>query len=214
MKIALISANLGDFDKPVIHESQSVEATSYYFTDYNFPPRKGAMTSRLQARIPKMFGWQMAPDYDVYIWVDSSCRLSSPDSVEWFIEQLGNADMALFRHPHRKNIFEEADYLKHRLSIKCPYITPRYKDELIDELLEEVVKETYLPKDLFATTAFIYRNNPTVHNVMRDWWYYTSRYHCIDQLGLPPVIANSDIKVNIIEENYLKVPYLEYVRNK
>src|ERR1035437_9134074 len=104
MKVAIISANLGSFDKPVEHARQSVPCDFFHFTDENFPPRFNSMTSRLQARIVKILGWQMVPGYDYYIWVDSSCALSRPDSVNWFLEQCRNVDMAVFKHPHRKTI--------------------------------------------------------------------------------------------------------------
>jgi hypothetical protein len=62
--------------------------TFHRFTDANFPPRPLAMTSRLQAGIPKMFGWQLRPGHDVYIWIDASRGLLRDDSVAWFLEQL------------------------------------------------------------------------------------------------------------------------------
>ena len=76
MKIAVITANLGNFDPNVDYAEQSLAYDFYKFTDENFPPRFNSMTPRLQARIVKMFGWQMVPPHDLYIWVDSSCILS------------------------------------------------------------------------------------------------------------------------------------------
>lgn len=217
MKVALFSANLGSFDKPVEHAKQElpegVELTSHRFSDKDIPPRFNAMTPRLQARIVKMFGWQMLPGHDYYIWVDSSCALAQPDSLKWFLEQCKDVDIAVFKHPHRSTVQEEADYLKERLVLeregkKQKYILPRYENELIDEQLAEVDPEA----QLFASTAFIYKDSPVVRKAMKEWFYHTSRYHIIDQLGLPQAIKN--LKVRVIPENYLKVPYLQYVRNK
>lgn len=207
-KIAVISASLGGFDARREHRDQFVKCDFYHFTDENFPPRFNSVTPRLQARIVKMFSWQMVPDYDYYLWVDSSCKLSSNNSVRWFMNQLGGKDIAVFKHPHRKTVGEEADYLKHRLAIKCPYITPRYENELIDEQLAEVDPNA----ELFASTAFIYKNKPAVQAALKEWWYHTSRFHSIDQLSLPWAIRDLDVRV--IPDNYLKTPYLEYVRNK
>lgn len=206
--IAVISANLGDFDKPVPFVEQSVPYDFHFFTDEVFPPRIGSMTSRLQARIPKLFSWQMIPGYKYYLWIDSSCTLIHNDSVRWFMKQLGDADIAVFKHPHRQTVGEEADYLKYRLSINCPYITPRYKNEDIDGQLAEVDPE----QELYATTVFIYRNNSKMRHALKEWWYNVSRYHAIDQLSLPFVLFEHDCIVNVIEENYLKCEYLTYVR--
>lgn len=207
-KTLVVSASLGDFDEQRQHNKQSIDCDYYHFDDNNFPSRFNSQTPRLQARIPKMFAWDMVKGYEYYLWVDSSCRLSDENSVKWFLEQLGDNDIAVFKHPHRKTVQEEADYLKHRLDINCPYITPRYENEDIDGQLEHV--DPYAT--LFASTAFIYRDIPSVREALKEWWYHTSRFHSIDQLSLP--YAARKLRVKVIDENYLKVPYLTYVRNK
>lgn len=199
-KVAVVSANFGNFDKPIDDGRVTI-------TEREFPLRDKSMTPRLQARIVKTHMWDFVPGYDYYLWVDSSCRLQK-DGVQWFLDRLGDADIAVFKHPHRNTVQEEADYLKHRLEIGCPYITPRYENEDIDGQLAAVNPK--LP--LYASTAFICRESLAVRHALQDWWYYISRYHSIDQLGLPYVIRN--LKVNIIPDNYLKCEALEYVRNK
>lgn len=211
-KVLIYSANLGGFDNSSDHVEQvlpeGIESIKYHrFTDDDYPPR-ASMSPRLQARIIKMFGWQFEPDFDYYLWVDSSCKLAKENSLKWFMEQLGEADMAVFKHPHRDTIQQEADYLKHRLEINCPYITPRYKNEDIDGQLKEVDPQ----QELYASTAFIFRNNSKTRHAMKDWWYHTSRYHSIDQLSLPFVLFENNVKVSVIPDNYLKCEYLEYVR--
>lgn len=207
MKIAVITANLGGFENKVVDNyPQSIKHDFFRVTDKEFPPRTASMSPRLQARIVKMFGWQMFPGYDVYIWHDSSVHLSHPQSIEWLLHQLGQRQIAVLKHPTRKTIQEEADYLKERLAKNCPYITPRYKNELIDEQLAEVN-----PKDpLYASTVFIYK--PLAQELLKEWWYHTSRYHSIDQLSLPWVLKKSGFGYKVIDENYLKSPYIKYVR--
>lgn len=209
-KVAVVSANLGNFEHETGHVFQSVAHDEYLFTDDEYPPRSKSMTPRLQARIVKMFMWEFAPGYDYYLWIDSSCVLSDLHSIKWFLSQLGDADMAVFKHPHRDTIQQEADYLKHRLAIDCPYITPRYEGEDIDGQLEQVDPE----QELYASTAFIYRNNSKIRHAMKDWWYHTSRYHSIDQLSLPFVLFENNCSVKVIPDNYLKVPWITHVRNK
>lgn len=215
MKVAVITANLGGFEKPIEHPPQSVDCDFFHFSDENFPPRFNSLTPRLQARIVKMFGWQMAPGYDYYIWVDGSCALTGPNSVKLFLEQCQDADVVVFKHPNRGNVQEEADYLKHRLAINCPYITPRYKNELIDEQLAEIqADKSFSDQNLFASTGLIYKNSERVKNMMKEWWYHTSRYHSIDQLSLPYVLAQSGCKIKILPDKYSDSAYITYVRNK
>src|SRR3990167_1059161 len=211
MKVLIYTANLDSFYKTQENEEQELpegigQIEYWRCTDSDFPPRFNAMTPRLQARLVKMFGWQFKPDFDIYLWVDSSCRLSKPDSLKWFMEQLGQANIAAFKHPHRNTVQEEADYLKHRLNINCPYITPRYENEDIDGQLEQI--DPTAP--LYASTAFIYRSSPLTQLAMKEWFYHTSRFHSIAQLSLPYVIK--DLKVNVIPDNYMKCKYLEFTR--
>lgn len=207
MKIAVITANLGDFERKIVENvPQTVPHDFFRVTDDEFPPRFASMSPRLQARIVKMFGWQMFPGYDLYIWHDGSVYLSHPQSIEWLVRQIDQYQIAVLKHPTRSTVQEEADYLKHRLSINCPYITPRYENELIDEQLMEVNPED----PLYASTVFVYK--PFATPILKEWWYHTSRYHSIDQLSLPYVLKTSGMSYKVMDENYLKSPYIKYAR--
>jgi len=204
MKTLIHTANFGRFDKPQNHANQS--ADYWCATEKELPARMKAMTPRLQARIVKTHAWQLKPGYDFYLWVDSSTNLVRTDSLRWFIEQLGDKDMAVFRHNRRKTIQEEADYLKHRLKINCPYITPRYEGEDIDGQMAEVDPSG----QLFASTVFIYRPTTEVKEALKAWWVAIARFHSIDQLSLTEAIKG--VSQNVIDEDYLKCKYLEHNR--
>jgi len=214
MKLLIYTANFGNFDKTQENEEQvlptGIDQIEYHrFTENDLPLRYKSMTPRLQARLVKCFGWQLI-EADFYLWVDSSCRLPDKHCADWFMEQLGewefSKEMAVFKHNKRKTVQQEADYLKHRLTIKCPYVTSRYENEDIDGQLSEV--DPTAP--LYASTAFIYMNTPSVQQALKEWWYHISRYHSIDQLSLPWITR--DLGVNVIKEDYLKCKYLEYIR--
>ena len=84
MKVAVISANLGNFEKKLWFKQKNIaSATLIMFTDANFPPRK-SMSPRFQAKIPKCFGWQMLPGYDIYLWMDAQFALLI-GGVEWMM---------------------------------------------------------------------------------------------------------------------------------
>jgi hypothetical protein len=212
-RIAVVTANLGKFDPIFKYWNQSVEYDYYLFTDDNFPPRMCAMTPRMQARIVKCFAWQMVPGYDYYIWVDGSCSLWNRDSVKWFLEQCDGYDAAFFRHPDRSTIQQECDFLKLKLAQQSRYICSRYQGELLDEQMAEINSDpTFTDNLLIASTAFVYRDSPSMQDLFKHWWYHISRYHIIDQLSLPYVIHKSVCRVNIINENYGNIPYLTHTR--
>lgn len=216
MRVAVVTANLGKFDKIVEYVPQSVAYDFHRFTDENFPPRTCSMTPRLQARIVKMFHWQMVPGYEYYLWVDSSFSLLHPDSVAWFLEQCQNVDIAVLRHPMRGTIRDEATYITNRLAKGCKYTTPRYKNELAEEQLAEIFSDkSFVDDRLFASTAFIYRNSEKMQNTLKEWWYHTSRYHSVDQLSFPYVLHKFGCTVNVIpvkKHHDFKIPYLTLVR--
>ena len=157
-----------------------------------------------------MFGWQMLPGYDIYIWLDGSFSFTQEDCVEWFLEQLGDADMALFRHPWRKTIKEETDHIEEYLAKGDKYLTPRYKNGLHKEQYVDIMSDSSFKDEvLFTSTAFVYRDNEKVRNAMRLWWLHTSRYFTVDQIALPYV--TKDLDINMILENQYKIPYLAHV---
>lgn len=212
MKIAILSANLGNFDKPIPCAKQILpedwEVSYHTFTDEDFPPIIG-LTPRMQYRIPKMFGWQMFPDYDYYIWLDGSMSLQHPDSVKWFIDKCGGHDMALFRHPWRKTMKEETDHIEEKLKENNRYITPRYKNGLHKEQLAECLADSHFEdKALYTSTAFVYKNNYRVQEALKFWWYHSSRYFTCDQIVLPYVVFKGGLDINVIQENQFKIPYI------
>lgn len=217
MKVAILSANLGNFDvtpkDPVpqdLPEGVS-EIVFHRFTDEDFPPITG-LTGRFQYRIPKLYGWQMFPGYDVYIWLDSSMSLQRPDCVKWFLEQLGDNDAAFFRHPWRGTIKEEVDHIEKKLDEGNDYIVKRYKNGLHKEIYREIQKEEgFVDRDLYASTVFIYRNNPVSQDLMCAWWYFQSRYFTCDQIALPFAIYLIEAKVRKIPDNLFKIGYVSLV---
>lgn len=215
MKIAILQANLGDFDKPVDPVEQDLpdnnELTFHRWTDDDFPPITG-LTPRFQYRIPKMFGWQMFPGHDIYIWLDGSVSLRRADCVKWYLEQLGDGDMAFFKHPSRRNIRQETAHIEEHLQLGKPYITKRYKNGLHKEQLADIQLDKDFKDDkLYASTVFIYRDSEKVRDAMRLWFLHQARYFTCDQIALPYILWKHGLKVNIFNEPIYKSGYLSLV---
>ena len=216
MRVAVIGANLGGFDNPVPHcPQEGVEVYYHLFTDANMPPRSCAMTPRLQAKIPKMFAWDLCPGYDAYIWCDSSLRLSKPDSVLWFLNQLGDYDIAVFKHPARNSAREEAAFLRAKLAVGSEYIMARYAGEDIDGQMEAIRRDRgYADDRLYAAGAFCYKPTCDVRDAMKEWWYHTSRFHQIDQLSFPYALWTNRVCASVIDEDIYHASHLEWVRRR
>lgn len=209
MKIAILSANLGSFDSPIAPVKQflpkGVDKIDYHcYTDSDFPPIVG-LTPRLQYRIPKLFGWQMYPEYDIYIWLDAIMTFKNTDDVSWLIKELGNTDCLFWKHPERKTAKEEALFIDWKLRHKSPYMTPRYRNGLHMEQLHEIEADPkYKDDSLLASTAFVYKNTKKVQEAWKLWWFYQSRYFTVDQIVLPYILFKSKLKVVTVEEDIFK----------
>lgn len=212
-KLAILSANLGSFDQvkePVEQElPDGIEQIDYHcFTDKDFPPIMG-LTPRFQYRIPKLFGWQMFPGYDDYIWLDGSVTFLRPDCVKYYMEQLGDADMCFFKHPTRRNIRQESAHIEEHLQAGKPYIGARYVNGLHKEQLADILDQDYKDDKLYASTTFIYHDSEEVRDAMRLWWLHQSRYFTVDQIALPYAVRNLAVKT--FDQPIYKTGYMSMV---
>lgn len=199
-KIAVLSCNLGKFDIPVEHVKQDIDVDYHTFTYDDFP-QIADLPPRFQYRIPKLFGWQMLPGYDRYIWLDGSMQLTRPDSVSWMIKCLGDKDIAFFKHPWRNSVREEVNFIEQRLKDNDPYITPRYKGGLHKEFLRD-----YGDSNLYASPVFIYGD--WAQDTLWKWWALQSRYYTCDQVSLSEALKGVRVGVlpgHVFRNDYLKV---------
>lgn len=220
IRLAVVSANLGGYDRPadwpVLSAPAGVTIDVHRFTDANCPPRPLAMTSRLQCGLLKMFApWQFVPGYDIYLWIDASC-VPTAEAVRYFLNRLGDRELAVFRHPDRRTIRDEVAFMTARMARPGErYLTSRYRGEWMDALYRSIAADTsYVDDRLYASTAFAYRPTPAVQLMMSHWWLTKSRYLLHDQIAWPYVIRKAACEVAVIPDNYLKCPALVYVRNK
>lgn len=222
MKVAILQANLGNFDTPKDPVEQDLpegitEVKFRRWTDADFPPITG-LTPRFQYRIPKLFGWQMEPGYDFYIWLDGTASFKRPDCLKYYLDQLGNGDMAFFAHPNRKTIQEEVDHIDDYLNRRKgtprgqEYLIKRYQNGLHKEQLEDIkLDKDYVDDKLYASTTFIYRDSEEVRDAMRLWWLHQSRYFTVDQIVLPYVLWKSNLVVNTFDQPIYQTGYMSLV---
>lgn len=215
-RIAVISASLGGIDPPVKHANQLVKADYFHFTDENFSPRHCSVTPRLQAKIPKMFAWQLKPDYDFYLWLDGNIRLAHHESLQYFLDALENHDVAVLQHPDRNTIWWEYRYNWRGLHNNKPsgYLQERYINELLDEQMAVIKADESHTDDLLVNGGvFMYRNTPEVHKMLKEWFYYVSRYLIMDQLSWAYVLKKSGLRINVLPDVFRDCRWLETARH-
>jgi len=203
--MAVVTASLGPSGPiaPMIPQS-GVDVTHVPITDIELPPRPCAMTPRLLARYPKCFGWEMAPGFDVYLWLDACLTLAHGGAAAWWLEQLGNAEFVAFRHPFRRTVGDEAEFLREQVP-NSRRLQQRYAGERLDAQMRAVVKPE-LP--LLAAGAFLYRPTFLVTSALSRWWEHNTRYHLNDQLSLAYVLWRLCVPCETIDLDIFHCPHL------
>jgi len=208
-----VTARLGDFDKAQEHHPQSVPVD--YFV-YNALPRDQSMTPRLQAKIPKMFAWQVYPNYDYYLWLDGNLRLKDHVAVEYLLGELDDNDILVLQHPDRNTVWWEYRYNWRGLNSNAPsnYLTNRYANELLDEQIKVIKDDPNYVDDLLVNGGvLLYRNTPEVQAMLKEWWYHVTRYLIMDQLSLPYVLKTSGVKYKVLPDVFRDCWWLENTRH-
>src|SRR5436190_4059402 len=181
--IEIITAITGGKDIPV---EQDYPVTVFIDAYDKFKdPRRN---SRIQKLLPHKYS-----DADITIWIDGNIKLLiSPDEI---VEKyLKDYDMAIFGHPSRNCIYQEA--------ITCC----KLKLDDIETLIEQVkyYEDHGYGKDkgLCEGGIMIRRNNDKVNRFNEAWWADYCRFSRRDQLSLMPALDKVGLNVNIIHEPF------------
>jgi len=129
----------------------------------------------LNAKIYKVLSHLFIDD-EYSIWVDGNVFLKKPE--EEFIKLLGDSDIAVFKHPWHKNLFEEANYcIEHSIGDKKTIEKQirRYKDFSNDEL--------------GWCGLIIRRHTEKIKRLNEQWWAEICRGSVRDQISFPYVFS-------------------------
>lgn len=218
MRVCIYTAIFGDYTTLKEPRELSREGVDLIcFTELGLPDawrlrhrRRVFAHPRMDAKWYRMNSDLLLPEYDVTIWVDASIQLGSVDRfVASCLRDLGPHDTALFRHPERSNIYEEAEA---SFSV-CPH---KYADQ---PLLEQVAHYRWegLPNDhvLWAGTIHVRRaRSRLVSEINRRWFAECVRWSYQDQLSLPYVLWQTGTAglVATLEGNVYRGAEHEWVR--
>lgn len=198
-KIAVYTANIGEYDNLNNPLTPSKNVKYFVFSDTErkkigvwdvIKPDYFNSSPTRSARFYKLHPHFYFQEYDYSIWIDSNLTMCvTPEDLINSVE--GNKGLAIWRHPLRDCIFDEA-----RECIRLG------KDE--PEIIEQQINRYYcegFPKKfgLWETGAMIRRHNePEIKELMSLWWREIQNGSKRDQIGLAYALWKSQIAVGSI----------------
>ena len=203
-----------------IQNNKSVITTNpdaLVLAETDLPSRINAMHPRLRAKMPKMLQWAETPGYDYYIWLDSKLRIENPKAAELLVEACTDHDACFFRHSVRASIQEELQHVLELSEAGDQYLIDRYAGEAMQQQIDEYLSDpAFVDDSLFECGAFIYSagavQNPD-QNLFREWFYHNCLWSVQDQLSLPYLIQQFNLKIGILKGTVYQNPYLNLMQN-
>lgn len=162
---------------------------------------------RRNARLLKILSCQHYPDSEYTVWMDGSHSPVIPPAkiIEKYLKGTDKL-FAMFKHPVRDCIFQEAQTLK-GLGLDHP--------ELIDQQMK-AYRADGMPAHfgLPATTVIIRKTTHQTREIELMWWEHICKYSSRDQLSLPYVLwkTNSLDKLVYMEGHWQRNNYIRLVR--
>lgn len=217
MKIQVVSANIGGID-PAHLQNESVfqvvpknwNCATMIYTEEQLPPRPNSLSLRLQSRIPKTMAWELLPGANYYIWMDSAFTFRRHDAVKWLVSKCYGVDMAIFAHPDRRTIKQEAEYIKTMINRGNKYLIDRYEGEPLLEQIQMYQRNGFDDSILYMCGVFIYKNTARMRQVMKEWFRHCCVYELHDQISLPYVLWENNAVVRVLPGNGLRSEYFRY----
>lgn len=139
------------------------------------------------AKVPKLFPEWYAPEVDVTVWMDASCRPTpSTVGITAMAARATSRGLSLLTHPNRDDIGDEVP-----ASEGC---WPKYEGLPMREQVDHYFSRG-MPRSwgLWAT-GLIGRTYQFNHEIGKDWMAEIVRWGFQDQLSLPYVLWNWGIR--------------------
>lgn len=130
------------------------------------------------------------------VWLDGSKRVYRKSFMAYIQHEIKDYDMLITKHPSRKTLGEEYDYVINNLDM--PYLSVRYKDEPWEKE-REAFKDS-LDAPLVNPAFFALKYNEATQKLMKEWWDLILKYTIFDQSQITYLLYNNPtIKVKYID---------------
>jgi len=176
--------------------------------------KSDSMLPRLRAKTERMIMWDLQPNYDYYVWLDSSFSILKEDSIQWIVDQCTDeVDAVFFKHSARKSVKEELCFVMDQITTN-KYLKNRYYNEpLVEEVNSYFLDSDFNDTFLIEAGLFIYKNNIVEnkeYNMMKEWFYNNCKWSILDQLSLPYLLQKFKIKFKFFETTIYDNPYFYF----
>jgi hypothetical protein len=162
-------------------------------------------TPRLQAKRYKVLTHELFPYAEQSLWVDSTFSLAV-DPRYLVDASLKNTDVALFSHPWRDCIYDEA--------AAC-FADGLDLPERIHGQMERYRAEAYPARNgLAACGILLRRHTPAIAELNRTWWAEIVRHSVRDQLSFDYVCWRLGVRYRTLAGDYYHNAYFRYRRQE
>jgi hypothetical protein len=141
---------------------------------------------RMAAKVAKVFPWLLLPEHEHTIWIDASHEITTPDFAWRTISAINETGLALYQHPWRDCIYEEAE-----ASLKLEKYQGLPIEAQVDSYRAEGHPEHF---GLYACGTLARRDTPSLRSLMEAWWAEIDAWTYQDQLSLPVVCRRQGVK--------------------
>ena len=148
---------------------------------------------RLSAKYFKALSHVVLSEYDEVLWIDGSFSVQDPDFARDAFQYLENAGMALFLHPDRGCIYDEAEISQQMT---------KYRDQDITGQIAYYRREGFpIKAGLFAGGIIARRNDDIqIRRFNEAWMEQNEKWTYQDQISLPYVLWKLGIKPAIFRQ--------------
>ena len=206
-KIAVITSAVGSSHK-LLSQNFSKNVDYHAFVDKeNLNDNKGWIThkveniavndfysDRLSAKQYKILPYKFLKNYDYIIWIDSNILLNyEPQTL--VNHYLNGFDLAIIQHYKRNCLYDELkEAVIHKLD-DYRKLEKQYKTYQLRGFSKN--------KGLYECNFIITKNTKSVTQLSNLWWEQITKFSSRDQISLPFVLNQLNIKLNVInvEEN-------------
>ncbi len=222
-KIAVYTTIFGNYDQLKSLPTQTIEADYFCITDLeneitthcaNLPGEQWRMipvaypnnelSPRMRAKYFKMFPWEVATlaGYETVIYIDSSIKVTSDQFVRFCVDSCVN-DMALYAHPQRDCIYEEA---------KASLSLIKYRSQGLTHQISRY-HELYPPNaGLWACGIMVRKiHSPIIRALMKNWWWENVKWTFQDQISFPVVCKMMNYQPDTIPGNQYKNSFFKVI---
>lgn len=208
MTVSVVSSCYGGVDVLLSPPTQSVDVDRWLMvTDQDNVPDGWEVLTQPRPWVHARFAAKHAKaqpfdyvDTEYAIWLDSGARITSEHLVEMALEALGDADVALWRHPERHNVVDEST---------TSAAMGKYHGQHCQAQAQHYAAQG-LPAALYATGCIVWRNTTTTRDLGRLWLAEMLRWSLQDQLSFPYVAWRLGVEPNLLPGNLWRNPHIRW----